>query len=933
MKPELDYGSDTDSEPVEALRQESASQDIPEGKEAEPDSTIEAVRTKGRTETDERYRAVVRELRAAREEPVLVPGDVLGDFEVVDVHASGATSDVYRARQRSLGGRIVALKVPRRPAQVRVRERFERESLILAELHHTNLAEVYGFGRQDGFSYLAMRLVCGRTLARHLRDRGAIEPRQAVGWTTQISRALALAHEQGLVHRDVKPSNVVLEEGDAEDSPRAVLVDFGLVRPVRGWTRTVEGLAPLTAAYAAPEQLGREPVDQRVDVFALGALLHDLLSGTCPDQRELALHGALSDPPCGPGIDADLRAVVTRAVNLDPSKRYPDAGELLLDLEAWLDGRPVEARRGALRERLVRWTWRNRWAVQRWSALAFVSLAVLVAAGYSVSVASNLSAIRAAAARSDFARVREAGSALPAGLSRWLPASAGAFEVARRLSSDSEEESLVAIAEHQAAGEHKAALAVAAKRLAGVGFDGDLPVLGLLLEFARRETPSRLRTRAISYLAMVAAEGPRMDGGPSISIDVVRELARGTWADEQAPLVDRLYALSALSTVGSLEDARRVASAFLRRAWSDEETRLQAQCLERLLRRSWSAGNQMEMLEQVPWDALLSRLRALRESNEFTWGAAVGMSRMAVAVHLARRREGLSTDASQALPPSWLDTPPRDEKVAGVEQLAIELAAGRDARALSFLEASTTELRVAYQAQLATHAAVLLGSKELLVRVRRIFLESGLPARTIGSVLGASIREAMGELKWARTSADMPRDGGLLGKALPDADGFQIGARPFPQRTGVRAEWVLKKELGRAFLGGTATGFQSWGVEHRAEGLDPPSALLGNLGSSRLQLEFDWPRGISREDFVLRVAGQNSARPYLPYQGVVRLVVYLDGRDLGSKSITRVEQGDEVFEFPRGWLEPGRHVLEVRLGVDSTTSYRLTNVQIRDIPD
>src|SRR5882672_4995790 len=270
----------------------------------------------------------------------LAPGERLGDFEIVERIASGGMGVVYRARQLSLGGRMVAVKVVAiEEAESQAAPRFAREALAVAALHHAHLAEIHGFGEERGMRFFAMRFVEGRTLRSELeelaRERAVLRPRVVrraiVERIAEIADALATVHTAGLVHRDVKPENIVLE-GAVESNGAllhgsAVLIDFGLVRKadVHGLVRSDTNL--VTPSYASPEQLLGQKVDARSDVFSLGVTLHDLLAARLPSERLQASAGMESIESLAPDIDGDLAAVVSKAVDPTARWRYANAAE------------------------------------------------------------------------------------------------------------------------------------------------------------------------------------------------------------------------------------------------------------------------------------------------------------------------------------------------------------------------------------------------------------------------------------------------------------------------------------------------------------------------------------------------------------------------------------------------------------------------------
>ena len=261
--------------------------------------------------------------------PDLPPGTELAGHRVESVHGRGGWSVVYRATQLSLG-RPVALKVlsAELAESEEFRARFRRECAIAAGLEHPNVVPIYDAGEADGTLYVAMRFVDGATMRAALDD-GPMEPHRAVAIVAQVADALDAAHARGLVHRDVKPGNVLLEPRD-RGPERAYLTDFGLAKeisPDPGLTEAGRWLG--TVHYAAPEQIRGRPLDARADVYALGGTLYRALTGGVPYPREddaATMRAHLREPP--PALDGELGAVVHRAMAKDPAERFASAGEL-----------------------------------------------------------------------------------------------------------------------------------------------------------------------------------------------------------------------------------------------------------------------------------------------------------------------------------------------------------------------------------------------------------------------------------------------------------------------------------------------------------------------------------------------------------------------------------------------------------------------------
>ena len=260
----------------------------------------------------------------------LAPGDEFAGCRIEAVAGRGGMGVVYRATELSLG-RPVALKLlaPDRAGDPGFRERFQRESRMAAAIDHPNVIPVYGAGEEDGLLYLVMRYVGGTDLHALLREEGALEPARAAEVVAQVAAALDAAHAAGLVHRDVKPANVLLA------GKHAYLSDFGLTRLAGSDTElTGSGQWIGTVEYCSPEQLRGERTDARSDVYALGCLLFAALTGNTPFGRgtvPATMLAHLHDPPPLPserGAPRDFDRVTARALAKPPDDRYPSAGDL-----------------------------------------------------------------------------------------------------------------------------------------------------------------------------------------------------------------------------------------------------------------------------------------------------------------------------------------------------------------------------------------------------------------------------------------------------------------------------------------------------------------------------------------------------------------------------------------------------------------------------
>jgi YVTN family beta-propeller protein len=304
-----------------------------------------------------------------------VIGTELAGYRVEALLGRGGMGAVYRAEETGLG-RNVALKViaPELAEDGRFHERFLRESRIAASLDHPHIVPIFKAGDEDGVLFLAMRYVEGTDLAKLVAEEGALEARRAVEILEQVAEALDAAHEKGLVHRDVKPSNVLIAKAAGKE--HCYLADFGLTKRTASLSGvTAPGDVVGTLDYVAPEQITGDEVDARSDLYSLGCVLYECLIGSPPFPRatDVALLWAHvhEEPPrpsdLRPELPKAVDGVVTRALAKDPARRYRTCGEL------------VSASRAALGlvETMPARASRVPWAI----AAAAVGVVVAVAAG------------------------------------------------------------------------------------------------------------------------------------------------------------------------------------------------------------------------------------------------------------------------------------------------------------------------------------------------------------------------------------------------------------------------------------------------------------------------------------------------------------------------------------------------------------------------
>ena len=262
---------------------------------------------------------------------------ISGRYVILDLLGQGGMGQVYRARDTTLK-RTVAIKVlwPHLAASERARTRFRREAQSAARLNHPSIVAVYDHGADQDLQYLVMEHLHGRTLAALLAEEGPLEPGDAVAVAAELGRALAAAHGAGIVHRDVKPGNVIVTSENG-----VKVLDFGIARAVTAETVTDTAAVMGTAAYLSPEQAAGGRADARSDIYALGVVLYEMLVGEPPFVGETPLAVAykhLNDVPLPPselrpGVPRGLDAVIARAMAKDPDQRYATAEAMVRDLD------------------------------------------------------------------------------------------------------------------------------------------------------------------------------------------------------------------------------------------------------------------------------------------------------------------------------------------------------------------------------------------------------------------------------------------------------------------------------------------------------------------------------------------------------------------------------------------------------------------------
>ena len=292
--------------------------------------------------------------------PRPLPLSRFADYELLDEIGRGGMGVVFKARHIRLG-RIVALKMILGGALARPDDlqRFETEAAAAAHLQHPNIVGLYEVGAHDNQPYFSMEYISGTSLS----ERTALGPlpgRRAAVYLEATARAVHYAHGRGVIHRDLKPGNVLLDE---HDQPK--VTDFGLAKLITtdsGQTRT--GAVLGTPSYMSPEQAaGRKDLGPAADIYSLGAILYELLTGKPPFAGATPLatinlvaeQEPLSPRLLNPAVDLDLETICLKCLEKDPRRRFASAGELADDLRRYLDGEPITARRLGPFGRVVKW--------------------------------------------------------------------------------------------------------------------------------------------------------------------------------------------------------------------------------------------------------------------------------------------------------------------------------------------------------------------------------------------------------------------------------------------------------------------------------------------------------------------------------------------------------------------------------------------------
>jgi len=312
----------------------------------------------------------------------LVPGNLLaGRYEILERLGGGGMGTVYKAKDREVD-RLVALKVIRAElaGDSEILSRFKQELILARKVTHKNVIRIFDLGRASGMRFITMEYIEGQDLRSVVKEQGKPTPQRAVEILQQVCLALEAAHSEGVVHRDLKPQNIMIDK-----QGKVYVMDFGIARSVGSEGMTMTGALVGTPEYMSPEQVKGEDVDGRSDIFSLGIIFYDLLTGKMPYRAETvqrAMYKRTVEPATPPMVeDATvpkfLSEVTSKCLEIDSAKRYQSAQELWAELESWRTGQADEA--GTVVQRWVKRKARSRGV---WGAAGVAAMLIIGVVAY-----------------------------------------------------------------------------------------------------------------------------------------------------------------------------------------------------------------------------------------------------------------------------------------------------------------------------------------------------------------------------------------------------------------------------------------------------------------------------------------------------------------------------------------------------------------------
>src|SRR5437588_5797233 len=271
---------------------------------------------------------------------LLQPGTIIGNrYRLVQILGEGGMGAVYKARDIELD-RVIALKVirPELASNPEILQRFKQELILARQVTDRNVIRIFDLGEAGGIKFITMEYVEGESLYQILRTNGKVPVPEAVDIMRQMLSGLQSAHREGVIHRDLKPGNIM-----RDSQGRIVVMDFGLARSLEGGGMTLTGTMMGTMEYMSPEQAQAKQVDARSDIFTVGLICYELLAGVTPFHADSAIASLVrrTSERAIPVSDHDgtiptsLSNIVSKCLERDPNQRYQNAGEVLRDLAAW----------------------------------------------------------------------------------------------------------------------------------------------------------------------------------------------------------------------------------------------------------------------------------------------------------------------------------------------------------------------------------------------------------------------------------------------------------------------------------------------------------------------------------------------------------------------------------------------------------------------
>lgn len=845
-------------------------------------------------------------------------GDRIDDYRVVGVLGRGGSGTVFRAQQLALG-REVALKViSTAEMSGRDRDRARRELRVVAHLQAPHLVTVFAGGEDESRRVLwyAMRLVEGVELSvvlgellRRGRPPNEDERRALVQRVAEVARALGVLHDRGLVHRDVKPANIVLEAGGVQrpGSGSAVLVDLGLVRPVAA---TSLATAAGTLLYMAPESLQLRRVGPAADVFALGVVLLDLLSAQDPSRR---VPGQQPKSVRATGlVDADLDAVIAMATMERPGWRHSDGAALAADLEAWLEGRPVMARQTASARRPVRWLYRHRVAIARrtwWlAARGAVCVVVLFAITWVAQTWNAVERARTAWSSGDLAALHASLTSIPSLALDLLP---------------------VATLRHRRPGPPAGPVDDVMRHIGEHGEAGAVKRAACYLERDGSETLPRLAAFVARALGEGGAVGEAaLDSAARLFFERPDRRPQAVAASRpvRAALLRRLgpdappLALTALAGCGDAGTVDALAAwlGMHGRQASADTVRLAYRALAAIVYRAEACGFGPELLA-LDQEVLLARAAAALPEAEPEARAA--LESLAVSLALVARRAKRVPPPAEAL---------RQRGVATPFLLAARADPSAAASVLSFPAgpyAGGVDPPTVYQ--LGFHAGVLGDSvvtDEVRVRVDDFATAHGLAPATCRAMFDHGLREGAATFRGDTDPFNSDPESRLRAELAPaaialldvrhDVLGAAIASWRFGAPTPLLGAGAQSARLRAA----------TWRPDPSVGGANHVRLLPLTTSSLELELVVE---GTGAPAPVVHLTVQKGMRPLLPDAGTARLELRFDGEIL-ARACEIPSLGIVPLSLPLPPLRPGaRHRLDLHLADGSSTTLRVHDVIVR----